>query len=136
MCLAQLNWIALTVASRTVELDTAMRALAGRPASERLAIGLPVKIRFAEEVYVEAKRATEICEDTGATPAAQHYTIALLCVINKILATARDDEQLYRAFLTDQIANLQSCIDDIEGAIRFSQLVDQRTGVEEWITSQ
>jgi hypothetical protein len=136
MYLAQLSWIAQTVVDRTANLDTAMRALAGRPAHERFEIGHPIKIRFAEQIHADAKQATKICREATGAPAAFYYTITLLRVINEIIATARDDNLIYRVFLTDQISKLRICADDIEGAIRFCALIEQRTGDEEWTTGQ
>jgi len=134
MHLAQLSWIAQTVADRTANLDTAIRALAGRPAHERVEVGHPIKIWFAEKIQADAKQATKICREAAGGRAALYYTITLLRIINEIIATARDDDLLYRVFLTDQISKLRSCTNDIEGAIRFCALTEQRTAEEEWTT--
>ena len=112
-----------SIISSTVELDLAARALADDSAAR------PLKILFAETIQGDARRALDYCRNRDRSPASHYYTTWLLRTINEILSLLCSGR--YRLGLTDQIAELRNCAGAIEGAVRFSQLVDQRTGVEE-----
>ena len=123
MGLEELIGVVDSIISSTTELDSSARVLADDRAAR------PLKILFAETVQGDARRALDYCRNRDRSPAAHYYTIWLLRTINEILSLLCSGR--YRLGLTDQIAALRNCAGAIEGAVRFSQLVDQRTGVEE-----